>query len=59
MCQHVESTAVVNFLDHDYCYKSVVTQVPYDTVLTAIRSAGDLIRDRCVTFICHTVAEII
>jgi hypothetical protein len=38
--QHVESPAVVCFLDHNYYYKLVAAQIPHDAELTPIPYTG-------------------
>ena len=38
----------VGFLDQDYRYETVVTQIPHDADLALVRPADDRTRDRCV-----------
>ena len=42
--QHVSSP----FIDQDYRWKSVATQIPHDAGLTSLRSDGNQTRDGCV-----------
>ena len=38
----------VGFVDHDYHYKSVTTEIPHDVGLELICLAGDRTQDHCV-----------
>ena len=42
------SPAVVNFLDHDYRYKLVVTQIRRYAGIAKIHCVGDRARDGCM-----------
>ena len=47
-CQHVESLSHFYFLDQDYRYKSVATEIPYNAGLTPVRTAEERTRDSCM-----------
>ena len=48
-CGHMSiPPVVVDFLDPDYCYKSVATQIRQDVGLGPARTVGDRTRDQCV-----------
>ena len=38
--QYVESLNIVDFIDWDYCYKSVATKIPHGAGLTLIPYTG-------------------
>ena len=42
------SPAVVGFLEQDYSYKSIATQIPHNARLAPFRPHGDRSRDHCV-----------